>query len=575
MKSVRTLIIAFLTILFLVGITDESYAFTYPGVPTSSIYSVSTVENGTAIPQSVFINSCPFYQTGYMNMQPKDQSFFDLFKGRSINWVHFSGNYPLTVTVNVLDISKVPVSGNAVHVWPSRFGIIPFVSGSTITFTLNAPGQYSVEIGDNGYKNGLMIFANPVETDIPDQSDAKFLVLTEATASSISAIPTQYTGVYFKPGVHNIGVFNIPSTIKNIYFAEGSWVYGALKMDGNPNVRIYGRGTLSSGKLDYRVAHGVEAINGSDGIRLEGIAVADLKYYGVRLIDRNNVIKWIKVIGGWTVNCDGITGFEGSTVSNCFIWANDDAIKVYRNNIRWNDIVVWQLNDGGIIQMSWGNSTSQNVVLSRIDVLRAEWNKPRYGALIDCVGNRNKTPGAYSLESNWLIEDVITETEIPIVFGIVPDPFTPNDIHGLVLKNWNVKMKMNTSCKNEIIGNNPAAYFDGFVFDNFVFNNILLTRSNWQTVTALKYSNLVVPTFLPNVSEVTKTYRDTVILFPNPAHGVIIIKGVSETNSYKIFSLTGDCVLQGKGNKVNVSFLKPGIYLLGNDLSRYSRFVKQ
>lgn len=575
MKSVRFLIIVSLPSVLLFGFYGKSFAFTYPGVPVSSIFSVSTSEAGATETQSVFINSCPLYQAGYMNMQPKDQSFFDLFIGRSINWVHFSKSYPLTVTVKVLDISKVPVAGNSVHVWPSRFGIIPSVSGNTITFTLNAPGQYSVEIGDNGYKNGLMIFANPQETDIPDQSDPKLLVLDQASASSVTAIPTQYSGVYFKPGVHNVGVFNIPVNIKSVYLAEGSWVYGALKMDGNPNVRIYGRGTLSSGKLDYRAAHGVEAINGSDGINLEGIAVADLKYYGVRLIGKNNIIKWIKVIGGWTVNCDGITGFEGSTVSNCFIWANDDAIKVYRNNIHWNDCVVWQLNNGGIIQMSWGNSTSQNVVLSRIDVLRAEWNKPRYGALIDCVGNRNKTPGAYSLESNWLIEDVITETEIPIVFGIIPDQFTPNDIHGMVLKNWNVKMKMNTSCKNEIIGNNPAAFFDGFVFDNFKFNNTLLTKSNWQNVTAMEYSNLVTPTILPDASEVLKTKIDAAIIVPNPATDFITIRGVDKNNSYRIFCLTGNCVLQGKGNKVNVSSLQPGIYLLDIDSNRYSRFIKQ
>lgn len=575
MKSVRYLIIVSLASFLLFGLNGKSFAFTYPGVPISSIFSVSTIETGITETQSVFINSCPLYQAGYMNMQPKDQSFFDFFRGRSINWVHFSKSYPLTVTVKVLDISKVPVAGNIVHVWPSKFGIMPSVSGNTITFILNAPGQYSVEIGENGYKNGLMIFANPAETDIPDQSDPEFLVLNQATVSNVSTIPTQYTGVYFKPGVHNIGVFNIPANIKSIYLAEGSWVYGALKMDKNPNVRIYGRGTLSSAMLDYRVAHGVEAINGSDGISLEGITVADLKYYGVRLIGKNNIINWIKVIGGWTVNCDGITGVEGSTVSNCFIWANDDAIKVYRNNIHWNDCVVWQLNNGGIIQMSWGNSTSQNVVLSRIDVLRAEWNKPRYGALIDCVGNRNKTPGAYSLESNWLIEDVFTETEIPIVFGIVPDPFTPNDIHGLVLKNWNVKMKMNTSCKNEIIGNNPAAYFDGFVFDNFVFNNTLLTKSNWQSVTAMEYSNLVIPTILPDASEVLNTKVDAAMIVPNPANDIIAIRGVDQNNSYKIFCSTGDCVLQGKGNKVNVSSLKPGIYLLGNEIYGYSRFIKQ
>lgn len=577
MKLSHPLIIVFITFFLLVGLQDKSFAaFAYPGVPLSSIYSVSTTENETTEMQSVFINSCPLYQAGYMDMTTNDQYPLDYFKGRSINWVHFSKNYPLTVTVKVTDISKVPVAGNAVHVWPSRFGIIPTVSGNNITFTLTVPGQYSVEIGDSGYKNGLMIFANPVETNVPAITDPNFLVLDQATAANITSIPPQYTGVYFKPGVHNVGVFNIPANIKSIYFAEGSWVYGTLKMDGDPNVKIYGRGTLSSGKLNYRESHGIEAVNGSDGISIEGITVADLKYFGIRLIGKNNVVKWTNVIGGWTYNCDGIAAYDGSTVSNCFIWANDDAIKVYRNNIHWNDCVVWQLNNGGIIQMSWGNSTSQNAVLSRIDVLRAEWNKPGFNrALISCVGNHYQTPGSYSLESNWLIEDVITETEIPVVFGITPDPFTPNDIHGLTLKNWNVKMTMGTSYQNAIKGNNPAAFFDGFVFDNFVFNNTLLTKSNWHSVTVMDDSNLVTPLVLPDVSGVSVPKTNALMITPNPALNSITIKGVSESNQYQVFCSTGACVLNGKGSEVNVSSLESGMYMLSVDTNRCAKFLKK
>lgn len=569
--------IAISTAILFCSIQEKGFAaFSYPGVPISSVYSVSTTENGITESQSVFINSCPIYQEGYMNMEPNDQYPLNIFKGRSINWVHFSKSYPLTVKVTVLDISKVPVTGSVVKVWPSRFGITASVSGNTITFTLTAPGQYSVEIGENGYKNGLMVFANPVETDVPAESNPDFLVLNQATASSVASIPTQYTGIYFKPGVHNIGIFNIPSNIKNIYFAEGSWVYGALKMDGKPNVKIYGRGTLSSGKLEYRAAHGIEAINGSDGIKLEGITLADLKYFSVRLIGKNNVVKWTKVIGGWTYNCDGITGYEGSTVSNCFIWANDDAIKVYRNNIHWSDCVVWQLNNGGIIQMSWGNSVSQNVVLSRIDVLRAEWNKPGFNrALINCVGNRYQTPGAYSLESNWLVEDVVTETEIPVIFGITPDPFTPNHIHGLTLKNWNVKMKMGTSYVNTITGNDLSTFFDGFVFDHFVFNNTLLTPSNWATVTEMNYSNLVTPVVLPDPSGLTDADTDAFQIVPNPVENSLTFRGAEEGTVYRIFSLAGICLLQGKGREVNVSSLIPGLYMLSIGKNRYARFVKK
>jgi hypothetical protein len=268
-------------------------------------------------------------------------------------------------------------------------------------------------------------------------------------------------------------------------------------MDGNPGVRIFGRGVLSSGELNYRESHCIEAIHQSDRIQIEGIVIADPRHFAIRLTGKDNTVKWVKVIGGWVYNCDGISAFEGSEVSHCFIWANDDAIKVYRDNITWTDCVVWQLNNGGIIQMSWGGSNASDVVLKRIDILRAEWNKPGFNrALISCVGNRYHDPGKCGLQQNWLIEDVVTENPLPVIFGITPDDYSHNHIHHLIFRNWNVKMDMASGFQNRIAGNDPDEFFDGFVMDRFIFNGTLLTGSNWIEVTGLYVENLALPVFL-------------------------------------------------------------------------------
>ncbi len=473
-----------------------SYPAQYPGVPKSDIYEVTIIRADTIEELVVFKNTCPVYEAGKMNMAENDQYPLNIFEGRSINWSHFSFSGSVTVEVKVIDRAKVPLSGD-IKILPRRYGITPAVDGDVISFVLSNPGQCSVEIGTEGYKNGLMIFADPPELDIPDQATSQYAVMHNASRSEISGIPASRSGIYFTSGVHDIGVYRVPTHIKNIYFKKGSWVYGALVMDGNPDVRIFGRGVLSSGKLDYRESHCIEAINGSNNIQLEGIVVADPKYFAVRLVGRNNTVNRIKVIGGWVYNCDGIAAFAGSTVSNCFIWANDDAIKVYRDNITWTDCVVWQLNNGGVIQMSWGGSNASNVTLSRIDVLRAEWNKPLFNrALLSCVGNRYQEPGKYGLQQDWLIEDVVTETPIPVIFRITPDDYTSNHIHNLTLKNWNVRMTMNSEYQNMIIGNDPDQFFDGFVFDNFNFNGTSLTDSNWLEVTGLITERLVMPEFL-------------------------------------------------------------------------------
>ncbi|HEU5293121.1 MAG TPA: hypothetical protein VFU05_20890, partial [Cyclobacteriaceae bacterium] len=353
----------------------------YEDVQQSGIYSVVLSQNGMTWPLSTFRSTCPTYSLGYQGMQSKDEHPLDLFADRTISYTKFSFTGSITIKVEVLNTTKVPVAGQTVRILPSRFGITSSTSGNVVTFTITQPGQYSVEIGANGYKNGLIIFADPVETDIPGKTDPAFKVLYEGDASDLTSLGS-YSGIYFRRGVHDIGIFNVPSNIKNIYFEDGSWVYGALKMDGNPDVRIYGRGVLSAYNLNYRVQHSVEAINNSDRITLEGLVVADPKWFGVRLIGTHNEVSYTKVIGGWVYNMDGISAYAGSNVSKCFIWANDDAIKVFRDSITWEDVVVWQLNNGGIIQMSWGGDlggvTANGVRISRVDVLRAEWDVFRF-----------------------------------------------------------------------------------------------------------------------------------------------------------------------------------------------------
>ncbi|MEI9917584.1 MAG: T9SS type A sorting domain-containing protein [Bacteroidota bacterium] len=200
----------------------------------------------------------------------------------------------------------------------------------------------------------------------------------------------------------------------------------------------------------------------------------------------NNTVSYTKVIGGWVYNMDGIAAYAGSNVSHCFIWANDDAIKVYRDSITWSDIVVWSLNNGGTIQMSWGGAnggvTANNVTISRVDVLRAEWDAPRFSTgLLNCIGNHYDSAGWSHSLSNWLIQDLVTENPVPQVFNITPDDFSHVHIDGLYMKNWNVKMTMGTSFTNQIKGEDPNHYLSGFTFDNVKFNNTVLSNINFIT----------------------------------------------------------------------------------------------
>jgi hypothetical protein len=465
----------------------------YPGIPRCDIYQVRIISSRGSEDLAVFQNACPKYEPGKQGLTEKDQIPLEMHSGRSISWASFDLAGPVIVEVEVIDQERAP-SGKEVRIIPSRHKISPKIQGDTIRFTMNKPGQCSVEIGPEGYKNGLMIFADPPETDAPNLWDKSYIVHNSATQAEVKKAPAGCSGIYFKRGTHDIGIYRVPKHIKNIYLEKGAWVDGALILEGNEGARIFGRGVLSSRKLDYRSAHGIEAIKGSHRLHIEGIVVADFKHYALRLISTNNTVKWVKTIGAWVWNADGISVRDGSKVMNCFIWANDDAIKAYRHDILFSDIVVWQLDNGGTIQMSWGDTQADNVVIRRIDLLHAEWSRPGFNrGLINCVGNRYKRENVSTLIRNWLIEDVVTETPIPVIFKIDPDPYSPVHIKNLTLRDWNVKMKMGAEFQNRICGNDPAVPYSGFRLENIIFNGTQLTSINWRKVTQMKTRNLEEP----------------------------------------------------------------------------------
>lgn len=483
-------VILLMATLHLFGAGDDEY----PGVPKSNYYEVTIAAGNLHRKLTVFQSSCPNYQAGYLNMQPVDENPFRIFKGRSISWVNFSFSNNVTIQVRVLDTNRIPLHG-PIKIFPARYGLTPAVNGNTITFTMTRPGQCSVEIGNDGYKNGLLIFANPPETDRPDPTAGNYCLMTNATPSKIKSVPSEYSGIYFTSGMHNIGVYHVPDHVKNIYFEPGSWVYGAIVVEGHSPVKIFGRGVLSQAKLNYRESHTVEAIH-TDQIDLEGIVLADTKFFAVRLLGTHNTVKWVKIVGGWTYNTDGIAAFDDSTVDHCFIWANDDSLKPYRSNLTISDCVVWQLNNGAVIQLGWGNAKAKNVVIRNIIILHAEWNNDAANrGIVSCIGDKFSKGGMNEFQQSFLIENLITETPVPFIFNLRPNPASPSHIHDLVFKNWNVEMDMRRGYSNFLECADPTSQFDGFVFDNVLINGTKLTQSNWTKTGRFVTKNLVTPVF--------------------------------------------------------------------------------
>ena len=297
----------------------------YPGIHRDDIYHVKvfTSQGLEGIP--VFKDACPEFVQGKQGLLASDETALDLHAGQTISWASFDLSEPTTIEVEVMNTNRVHLGD--VRIFPSRYQISPVVDGNTIRFTVQDPAQYSVEVGTNGYKNGLMIFADPPETNAPSRTNSSYAVFDSAIQKDLDNLPTNVDGIYFEKGTHDIGIYNVPPQIKNIYFERGAWVDGALILTNNQ--RVFGRGVISGRKLDYRSAYGVGTTE-TAGVTVEGIVVDEFKSYSLRIISANATVSWVKTIGTWIWNSDGVSVWDNSVFDHCFIWANDDALKPYR-----------------------------------------------------------------------------------------------------------------------------------------------------------------------------------------------------------------------------------------------------
>ena len=551
-------IITLFSIIVAVFMSASAQLVTYPGAYTSvtksSFYKVTVTRGEQSEEIVVFQNDCPVDPQGTTSK----------FLGRTINWANFSFSDSVIVEVQVLNLSKIPLS--SVRILPSRYGISAETIGSDkVRFVMKNPGQVSVEIGDNGYKNGLMIFANPLETDVPNPTAAGWKKLSNASAADVANL-SAYNALYFEPGVHNIGKFTVPANIKSIYIPGDAWVYGALLLDGGgaSNTKIYGRGVLSQAKFALREVHSIETANGANAIKLHGIVVADFKHFALRLVTDNNDVNWVKVIGGWAFNNDGYAGYTGSVIKNSFIWANDDNIKLYRDNLVVENMVCWQLDNGAIFQMGWGSLSARNIRVKNVDVIRAEWTGDRKNnGVISAVMDPGKPVGT---QTDWIIENVTVETPVTHIFRI--SPRSAHNINNMTFRNWDVKMDFGLLKKNYINGYNSTYKISNLQIENLKINGTCITNDNAVSFAKFDTTNVENINFTcdaqTSINQISTKINDLAVS-PNPFSNELSI--VTNAQNIKLYDATGRAIHLAhdkteNGFKVSTNTLLRGMYFL-------------
>lgn len=271
-----------------------------------------------------------------------------------------------------------------------------------------------------GYRNPLIILARPPETDVPDRDAPGTLVVRPGEKVTQDRLDG-HDVVWFAPGVHDLsGMGEAPwrQTLvrpgQTVYLEGGSYVKARFKKDGPGEgaARIRGRGVISGlgHKWVLNFAEGSQVI-GID--ELSGVTITDRACFGIyggRRIDD------IAMVGAWHGNTDGPDHTDDCTITNSFLMAHDDNLKL-NHNTQVRHVVIWQLANAHPIMVKEmrDDVTFSNSVVEDVDILAyfkapSRWKHPwgRLGpAAIACVTGsdlrvRNFTFRDIRIESPYL-----------------------------------------------------------------------------------------------------------------------------------------------------------------------------
>lgn len=297
-----------------------------------------------------------------------------------------------------------------VDVRPLKSGIRPKIAGGKISFTIPAPGNYSIEINGT-LNNPLFIFANPKEVK-PDRSNPNI--------------------IYFEAGkIYKTGIIR-PKSNQQVYIEGGAVVIGAIAAKGVENVKVSGYGILdgtynnqlsSSEMASMFSAEGgytvtdryqrfVEFID-SRNITIEGLILSNSTTWQVVPINCDNVtIRGLKLISD-NASDDGIDIVRSRKVriSDCFIRTKDDCIAIkahldYPDSVIVDDVLVekcvfWNAAWGNGLEIGFELQSSEvkNITFRDCDIIHVET-----GAVFS-IHNSDKATVKNVLYENIRLED--------------------------------------------------------------------------------------------------------------------------------------------------------------------------
>ena len=543
----RIAIVAFLFLGFpLAALSATAPALVpYPapaGVIPSSLYSVTVSQLGSNRTSFVYtVNNIGLAQFNW------EQHAWNNSAELTTAWTSFDfqdpgatftapGIAPVTVRVSMA-MPSPSYKSPAVRVLPSASKIVPgdvrqVGNRYEVSFQVNFATQYSVEFYDAASppdfgtwvpENPLLIFANPLETYVPNPAGANVLVLHPGETIPASGAWGSHDGttvntLYFSPGVYDLGTLwsdvgegiYVLHSNQTVYMAGGAYVKGAFvscptatRCTDAANITIRGRGILS-GENFHRPNTGAsfesladdlpgliqlqgtdianKAFEGQRNAVIEGLTLIQAPFDNIYLGGINNWVNNVKLIS-WYPSTDGIkAGYDytiagveypgNGVVENSFLKDGDDSIHLYSSGLRVNNVVIWQSKNASPFQFGSGNSGNiDDVQVINSNVIHTEWVWPNApNAVFDA--NLGGT-GAKGFDRGYTFDEIHVENSAWQLFRLTISPtiwqFGNTQLGSLSnLKFRNIFVKDKQSLPDIFMGYDRAHPIRNVSFDNVI-----------------------------------------------------------------------------------------------------------
>ena len=303
------------------------------------------------------------------------------------------------------------------------------IQGDSVIINLDSWAYLYVDTPDL-HKEPLFIFADPAEDSVPRKSMSEVLNPgMDAATIRNRILNTPQKTIYFEPGVYDFGNdtsrdypgYQLPIVSnKDYYIPGGAVIIGSFYNGGNvSDTKFYGRGIITGcGKERLPNAESIPYslfyTGSGTGNSIEGLHFFAPPHFCV--LSRGELDTRYAKMCGWYHQTDGWGGGSNSTIADSFIKVNDDFVKLYNQNQKVNNVVMYKQINGAAIQLGWNAAGSARGCTVEDIYIVDEDNKTPSGicntAVINLMNNGN------SNISDILFKNIHMDNKVQFFLGL-------------------------------------------------------------------------------------------------------------------------------------------------------------